>query len=87
MKLHHLTSMVLLMILAGMSGCASKTPPSGSLVTNAPANFHGTLEADALLQITKVFPPAKTRLALQQSATDPFGVLLINDLRTKGYAL
>lgn len=86
MMLRRLAS-IALMILAGMSGCATKTPSSGNLVTNAPTNFLATLATDAALQITHIFPPAKTRLALQQPANDPFGTILINDLRAKGYAL
>lgn len=86
MMLRRLVDMVLLINLVGMSGCATKTLSAGSFVSNAPTTLHATLEADALLQMTKIFPPAKTRLTLQ-STTDPFGVMLINDLRAKGYAL
>ena len=86
MKLRQFAGIAPLLVLLGMSGCATKTPSSGSFVSNAHANVYTTLEADALLQMIKVFPPAKTRLALQ-STTDPFGVTLINDLRAKGYAL
>lgn len=68
-------------------GCASVTPPRGSFLSDNQQAIEATVAQDAVTQITALYPPAHTRIALQHAATDPFGVALIEGLRNAGYAL
>jgi hypothetical protein len=78
------------LLLAGLTGCATtSTAPAGygSFVTStSPANDKVVVD-DVVKRLVTAYPPASTRLNLRQSATDPFGLVLVASMRTKGYAL
>ncbi len=78
------------LLLAGLAGCATtSTAPTGygSFVTSSsPANDKVVVD-DVVKRLVTAYPPARTRLNLRQSTTDPFGSALVASMRTKGYAL
>lgn len=67
-----------------LAGCAS-TGQFGNFIP-ATANQQ-QIASDAVQQLAKLYPPAKTRFELQQATPDDFGIALINSLRERGYAL
>ncbi|EPE6923662.1 conjugal transfer protein TrbH [Escherichia coli] len=72
-------------LAATLAGCA--TSKYGSFVHDAPAAYNQTIATDAVKQLVKLYPPAQTRLELQQATPDPFGIALVTDLRAQGYAV
>ncbi len=68
-----------------LAGCATH-PPYGHFAAS-PSAVDDALAADAVQQLTALYPPAKTRLALTQPTPDPFGRALVQGLRQQGYAL
>ena len=72
----------------GLAGCTT-TPTSayGNFTQSAPAAVHKTVADDAVKQLAALYPPASTRLDLQQATPDAFGSRLVESLRAKGYAL
>ena len=80
--------MLLLAGLAGLGGCATPAPSAyGNFTQGTPAAFHQTMVHDAVKQLVALYPPANTRLDLQQPTPDVFGSQLVESLRAKGYAL
>jgi hypothetical protein len=74
--------------LVGLAGCAtSELPAYGNFTQSAPAAMEQTLADDAVKQLAALYPPATTRLDLQQATPDAFGSRLVESLRAKGYAL
>jgi hypothetical protein len=71
----------------GLAGCAAPPAPYGNFVQEAPAGYGQTLADDAARQLAAVYPPANTRLELQQAAPDAFGTRLTASLRARGYAI
>ncbi len=80
------TIIAVLLIVITMSGCAKRTL-QGNYLQTTPADKQQKLAADAVKQIAKIWPPAKTKFELQHAATDPFGVAMVKSLRDSGYAL
>ena len=68
-----------------LAGCAT-SPPYGHFAAS-PVAVNQTIAADAVKQLTSLYPPAKTRLELQQPTPDAFGMALVEGLRERGYAL
>ena len=83
-----LAGLIALSGLLGLFGCATPQPSSyGNFTQSVPAAMHQTLANDAVAQLAALYPPAATRLDLQQATPDAFGSLLVGSLRAKGYAL
>lgn len=80
------TIIAVLLIVISMSGCAKRTL-QGNYLQTTPADKQQKLAADAVKQIAKIWPPAKTKFEMQHAATDPFGVAMVKSLRDSGYAL
>ena len=78
-----LTIMMLILLLAG---CATKTEPIENYVHTVSTAGQELIAHDAVKKLVKIYPPAKTRLDLQQPH-DAFGLLLVRDLRLEGYAI
>lgn len=76
-----------LLCTVGLAGCATTPPPYGNFAQEAPEGYGRTVAEDAVRQLTAVYPPANTRFDLQQPTPDPFGTLLMQSLRAKGYAV
>ena len=45
------------------------------------------LAQDAVLQLTKTYPPAQNTFCLNQKVSDGFGVTLLHEMRKKGYGV
>jgi hypothetical protein len=74
--------------LGGLGGCATpELSAYGNFTQSAPAAMQQTLADDAVKQLAALYPPAITRLDLQQATPDAFGSRLVESLRAKGYAL
>ena len=84
-----MTAFVPTLLLAWLAGCAAPAPKPlyGNFVQSAPAALNQRIADDAVKQLVSVYPPARTRFELQHDTPDPFGALLADGLRTKGYAL
>jgi hypothetical protein len=79
---------LLLTGLVSLFGCATPERSAyGNFTESAPAAMHKTVANDAVKQLVVLYPPATTRLDLQQATPDAFGSLLVESLRAKGYAL
>lgn len=79
--------MALTSILAlTMSACALTHEPYGDHLGMERIN-HDELAQGSVATLLSLYPPAKTRLALQQKADDPFGAALLKRLRENGYAV
>jgi hypothetical protein len=76
-----------LLCAVGLAGCASAPSPYGNFIREAPEGVGRTVAEDVVRQLTVVYPPANTRFDLQQPTPDPFGTLLMQSLRAKGYAV
>ena len=74
-----------LLVLA-LSGCAT-TGQYGNFVPPTAAADQQQLAREAVQQLAVLYPPAKTRLELQQATPDAFGQALVLTLRERGYAL
>lgn len=79
------------LLLAALAGCTTSVAPDlatyGNFTASSiPAN-DVKMAADASRKLVAMYPPAKTRFALQQTAGDAFGIALTESLRRKGFAL
>jgi len=74
-----------LFVLA-LGGCAT-TGQYGNFVPPTAAVDQQQLAREAVQQLAVLYPPAKTRLELQQATPDAFGQALVLTLRERGYAL
>jgi len=77
-------SIAICCVLLMVGGCA--TPKYGNFVESAPAD-QARLASDVVRQLAVMYPPARTRLDLQQPTPDPFGFALVQGLRQRGYAV
>ncbi len=80
----------LALLLAGLSGCATRTvpPAHGSfLPSTGTADYDQRMAKDVVQKLVALYPPARTRFNLQHAAPDAFGSALVDTLRAKGYAL
>ena len=73
--------------VVGLAGCLATSSPYGNFVQDPPAGYDRTVAEDAARQLAVVYPPANTRVELQQATPDAFGRLLTASLRAKGYAI
>ena len=74
-------------LLLGLSGCASPPLAYGSFIqTPLPAHDRAIAD-DAVKQLARLYPPARTRFDLQHGAPDFFGTYLVESLRARGYAV
>jgi len=70
-----------------LAGCVSPAP-YGYLVKEAvPSPLLERLAQETVTQMEDLYSPAHTRLALTHSATDAYGLALIEALRQKGYGV
>nr|WP_011255133.1 lipoprotein [Achromobacter xylosoxidans]CAI47820.1 mating pair formation protein TrbH [Achromobacter xylosoxidans A8] len=74
-----------LFVLA-LGGCAT-TGQYGNFVPPTATVDQQQLAREAWQQLAVLYPPAKTRLELQQATPDAFGQALVLTLRERGYAL
>lgn len=79
-----LVPLVLLMLALG--GCAT-SPPYGNFVNPPVAVDQEPLAGEAARQLAALWPPARTRFALQHPTPDAFGAALVGELRTAGFAV
>jgi hypothetical protein len=79
------------LLLAGSVSLFGCTTPQlstyGNFTQSAPAAMHQTVADDVVKQLVVLYPPATTRLDLQQATPDAFGSRLVESLRIRGYAL
>lgn len=76
-------------ILLLLGGC-SMTRPYGSFIQDpSPAfsQYSKVMADDVTDQIGRLYPAASTQFAVQHPASDPFGQVLIDNLRMQGYAV
>ncbi|WP_448949334.1 conjugal transfer protein TrbH [Lautropia mirabilis] len=83
MKRFALTS-ILAMTLVGCALTSPEDPYGDHLGVNID---HDELAKGSVATLVTLYPPAKTKLVLQQKAADPFGVALLKRLRERGYAI
>lgn len=74
-----------IVLAAALAGCA--TSQYGNFAKTSPAVFDQKMATDTVSQLVKLYPPATTRLELQQATPDAFGIALVNNLRAQGYAV
>ncbi len=78
---------VVLLICAGMSGCAVPNNKYGNFLVQ-PAIETEQIVENAILQLTQHYPPANTELYLYSPpSTDLFGCDLVTRLRESGYKI
>lgn len=78
---------VVLLICAGMSGCAVPSNKYGNFL-GEPAIETELIVENAILQLAEHYPPANTQLYLYSPpSTDLFGCDLITRLRESGYKI
>lgn len=74
-----------IVLAAALAGCA--TSQYGNFAKTSPAVFDQKMATDTVSQLVKLYPPATTRLELQQATPDAFGIALVSNLRAQGYAV
>jgi hypothetical protein len=80
---------MLCLILAALGACQTMTPPAssvGAAQTTAPAEGKA-MAIDVVKKLVVLYPPARTRFDLRQTASDDFGRALVEQMRSKGYAI
>jgi len=75
-----------LVILAILSGCASKSDYGNFIDKNLIAG-QSELAIDTAKQLERLYPPAKNDLILRQETPDTFGKALVVALRKSGFAV
>ncbi|MCB2008298.1 MAG: conjugal transfer protein TrbH [Rhodoferax sp.] len=74
------------LFVIALGGCAT-TGQYGNFVPPTATVDQQQLAREAVQQLAVLYPPAKTRLELQQATPDAFGQALVLTLRERGYAL
>ena len=69
-----------------ITGCATHSQ-HGNFISKSEILDQDKIAVEAIDQIVKIYPPAKTQFEVKQPTPDRFGLLLISGLREKGYAL
>lgn len=69
-----------------LAGCAT-TSQYGNYLPSATVDQQNRFASEAVKQLARRWPPAKTRLELKQATPDAFGIALVNGLRESGYAI
>src|SRR5688572_17107172 len=79
-------ALALALLQFSLSGCATPALYGNFLHPSATLDQQ-RLAGEAVKQLSALYPPAKTRLELQQDTPDVFGATLVKALREQGYAL
>jgi hypothetical protein len=74
------------MAVLALAGCAT-TSQYGNYLPSATIEQQSGFASEAVKQLAKRWPPAKTRLELKQATPDAFGIALVKGLRESGYAI
>ncbi|MDR8093094.1 hypothetical protein KPB05_37190 [Burkholderia gladioli] len=82
MRSHFIFSAISAVMLAG---CVS-TAQYGDFSNGSPS-IGKSLVADMVEKLSADYPPARTRLNVEQPTQDAFGALFVSQLRTKGFAV
>lgn len=82
--MRYLTLISLLFVL-GLSGCT--TINHGNYLGTRNIDQERFLARDAIKQLKDTFPPAQNQLDMQHKTLDLFGLYLVENLRTEGYAV
>lgn len=70
-----------------LTGCAT-APNRYGTHTSIDVTNSSTMAKDAAMQLAHLFPPAINRFNIDQDISkDPFGKTLLNELRSRGYAV
>ena len=69
--------------LLAVSACTS---PYGNYASTSDS-YNAQMADDSVHELTMLYPPAATHLALLQPAKDAYGVELVKELRSAGYAI
>jgi hypothetical protein len=78
---------LILAVTAALGGCVS-TPRYGDFLDEkAPTGVRQSLVADTVKELLALYPPASTRFDVGQPAADPYGVSLVEALRSSGYGV
>lgn len=79
-------SLSILLLPMMLAGCAPMKPAANvaDLRGEVPSQ---ALAEDAVLQLSKIFPPAKTQLYFTRATIDAFGHAFVAGLREMGYAV
>lgn len=82
-------AMAVLVTSAALGGCASAPAGHGSFLeqTEASVSYSQSAAGDVAKRMGRVWPPARTELAVTHPANDAFGTSLIDALRHAGYAV
>jgi hypothetical protein len=81
--------MLLCLMLAALGGCQTMSPAqssAGAAGMTAPAEGKA-IALDVVKKLVVLYPPARTRFDLRQTASDNFGRALVEQMRSKGYAI
>ncbi|EBM5962881.1 TPA: conjugal transfer protein TrbH [Salmonella enterica subsp. enterica serovar 16:l,v:-] len=84
MKLTKLTSTFLLTASLLMAGCVSTGYGNYSNATMAASS---SMAGDTVTHLAALYPPGRTSFSMKQPAKDAFGSALIQQLRSRGYAV
>ena len=80
---------LLCLMLATLGACQTMTAresSGGVAQLSAPAEGKA-IAVDVVKKLVVLYPPARTRFDLRQTASDNFGVALVEQMRSKGYAI
>ena len=82
-------SIVLVMLLTGLSGCATVPKEQEQASSPVSVELGNSLASDAVKQLQTLYPPAHTTFNIEQAVSkmDIFGIALVAQLREKGYAV
>ena len=81
---------IVIVLLAGfLAGCVTQGSYGkyGNFTETMPATYSAQMVDDTVDRLSALYPPANTRLTLQQQPLDPFGTALVGKLRERGYAV
>lgn len=80
---------ILALLVIGLVGCSFRkaAPVPGNLSQSSAPAYGKAMANDVVKKLAALYPPARTRINLQQEASDSFGASLVTGLRAKGYAL
>jgi len=77
--------LILLLVIWLLNGCA--TQPYGNFIQHAVPEASKVMADDAAAQIVRLYPAANTQFDLRHEVNDPFGNVLIDNLRLEGFAV
>jgi hypothetical protein len=75
---------LMLLLCASLVACAANPLMKAD---QPPSPLDEKIASDAVTQLTRLYPPAKTQFNVVPSAPGGFGALLASKLRAKGYAV